>query len=163
MTMRAAVIMALAASSLSGCAALGDMTGAVAGLLSGAITANPAIGISVGIAVRAGTNEAVRTASRKRQRNEQDAIAAAAAGLDVGEAAPWAVDQRVVGDAYGEVRVLRIIQTPLAQCKELLFSVAEGEEEKLTRSWFTTTACEGDHAWQWAAAEPAVERWVNLQ
>ncbi len=50
-----------------------------------------------------------------------------------------------------------------AQRKELLFSAVESEEEKVTRSWFTTTACEGDRAWQWAAAEPAVDRWVNLQ
>lgn len=162
MMVRVMCVAALACS-LSGCASVGDVTGAFAGLVSGAVTANPAVGISVGIAVRAGTNEAVRSVSRKRQRNEQDAIAAVAAGLDVGEAAPWAVDQRLAGDAYGEVRVLRVIETPLTRCKELLFSVVEGEEEKVTRSWFTTTACEGDHAWRWAAAEPAVERWTNLQ
>jgi hypothetical protein len=162
MMVRAMCVAALACS-LAGCAAVGDVTGAVAGLVSGAVTANPAVGISVGIAVRAGTNEAVRSVSRKRQRNEQDAIAAVAAGLDVGEAAPWAVDQRLAGDAYGEVRVLRVIETPLTRCKELLFSVLEGEEENAPRAWFTTTACEGDQAWRWAAAEPAVDRWTNLQ
>jgi hypothetical protein len=161
--LRSIWVAALAACSLAGCAAVGDVTGAIAGLVSGAATANPAVGISVGIAVRAGMNEVVRTVSRKRQRNEQDAIAAVAAELDVGEAAPWAVDQRVAGDAYGEVRVLRVIATPLALCKELLFSVVEGEEENLPRAWFTTTACREGVAWRWAAAEPAVERWMNLQ
>lgn len=160
---RALAIAALACASLAGCASVGDVTGAVAGLVSGAATANPAVGISVGVAVRAGTNEAMRTLSRNRQRKEQDAIAAVAAALQVGEGAPWAVDQRVAGDAHGEVHVLRVIETPLATCKELLFSVAAGEEEDAPPAWFTTTACQEGERWKWAAAEPAVDRWFNLQ
>ena len=150
-------------SALAGCAAVGDVTGALAGLASGAATANPAVGISVGIAVRAGMNEAMRTVSRRRQENEQDAIAAVAAGLQAGESAAWAVDQRIAGDAYGEVRVLRVIETPIALCKELLFSVVTVEEERESSAWFTTSACQEGDTWKWAAAEPAVERWVNLQ
>ena len=71
------------------------------------------------------------------------------------------LDRRVAGDAYGEVRVIRLIQTPLALCKEALFSVAAGEGEE--REWFSTTACDEGDRWRWAAAEPAVERWGNLQ
>jgi hypothetical protein len=148
---------------LPGCAALGDVTGAVAGLVSGAITANPAIGIGVGVSVRAATNEAAKYVSRKRQQNEHDAIAAAVAETDVNETRVWAVDRRVTGDAHGEVRVIRIIQTSLALCKEALFSVVSGDGDTVRRLWFSTTACEEGGRWKWAAAEPAVDRWINLQ
>lgn len=161
MSVRALSAILAAAASLAGCASVGDVSGALAGIVSGAITANPAVGISVGIAVRAGANEAVRTVSRNRRRNEQDAIASAAADLAPGDSAEWGVDQKITGDAYGEVHVLRVIETPIALCKELLFSVAEGEAE--APAWFTTTACRAGERWKWAAAEPAVERWVNLQ
>ena len=77
------------AASLSGCAAVGDVTGAVAGVVSGAITANPAVGIGVGIAVRAAANEAVNRVALSRRRSEHDAIAAAIAETDVGETRPW--------------------------------------------------------------------------
>lgn len=152
-----------AAAVLPGCAAVGDVTGAVAGVVSGAITANPAVGIAVGVSVRAATNEAVNYVSRTRQRKEQDAIAAAVAETGVGESRPWAVDQRVTGDAFGEVRVVRVIRTPLALCKEALFSVVEGEGKHVSPAWFSTIVCEDGGRWKWAAAEPAVERWGNLQ
>lgn len=151
------------AACLTGCAAVGDLTGAVAGLVSGAITANPAVGIAVGVSVRAATNEAVNHVSRQRQENEQDAIAAAVAEMGVGESRAWAVDQRVTGDAHGEVRVVRVIQTPLALCKEALFSVVESKGENVSPAWYSTTVCEDGGRWKWAAAEPAVERWGNLQ
>ena len=151
------------ASSLAGCSVVGDVTGAVAGILTGAITANPAIGIGVGVAVKAGADSAGKYISRTRRRGEHDAIAAAAAETGVGETRPWAVDQRVTGDAYGEVRVIRVIETPLALCKEVAFSVVEGEGESASRAWFTTTACQEGGRWKWAVAEPAVDRWVNLQ
>ena len=157
------IVIAAAASCLGGCAAVGDLTGAAAGLLTGAATANPAIGISVGIAVRSGTNELLDRVARVRKANEHDAIAAAAADMSAGESRSWSVDQQVVGDAQGEVRVLRVIETPLALCKELLFSVAEVKKGELQRAWFTTTACQRDGGWKWANAEPAVERWLNLQ
>ena len=148
-------------SSVAGCAAVSDITGAVAGLASGAATGNPAVGIGVGIAVRAGTYGLLDRVARTRQRKEHDAIAAAVGETGVGETRPWAVDQRVVGDAHWEVRVMRVIETPLARCKEVAFSVVEGE--RATPAWFTTTACEHGGEWRWAVAEPAVERWVNLQ
>lgn len=157
-----AVVLLLCAC-LPGCAAVADVSGAVAGFASGAITANPAIGIGVGIAVRAGATEAVNRIALHRSRNEQDAIAAAIAGAAVGESRQWAVDQRVTGDAYGEVRVVRLIETPLARCKEALFSVVEGEGEAGQPAWYATTACEEGGRWRWATAEPAVERWGNLQ
>jgi hypothetical protein len=159
--MRAAAAVAMTVC-ISGCAAVGDITGAVAGLASGAATGNPAVGISVGIAVRAGASNLVDRVVRRRKENEQDAIAAVAAGMNVGEVRAWAVDQKLRGDTYGEVQVLRTIPSSLTLCKELLFWVAE-EGDDTKRGWFTTVACEHDGGWKWAAAEPAVERWVNLQ
>ena len=153
-------LLVFACACLPGCAGVGDVTGAVAGVVSGAITANPAVGIGVGIAVRAAATEAENRIVLSRQRNEQEAIAAAIADAGVGEIRPWGVDQRVTGDAYGEVRVIRLIETPLALCKEALFSV---EGKGAERAWFSTTACEEGGRWRWAAAEPAVERWGNLQ
>lgn len=164
MTRRArGIAVAMCALVIGGCAAVGDITGAVAGLASGAATANPAVGISVGIAVRAGTNEALEYVARRRQRNEQDAVAIAAAELSTGESRAWAVDQRVAGDAHGEVQVIRIIETPLALCKELLFSVIRGSEGAPRATWYSTTACNNGERWNWAAAEPAVPRWITLQ
>ena len=149
------------AACLSGCAAVGDLAGAVAGIASGAATANPAVGVGVGIAVKAAVTEGVNRVSLSRRRNEQDAIAAAIADADVGESRPWAVDQRVAGDAHGEAHVVRLIETPLAQCKEVLFSVAPQEDAE--SAWFSTTVCHEGGRWRWAGAEPAVERWGNLQ
>ena len=144
---------------MTGCAAVGDIVGAVSGLASGAATGNPAVGISVGIAARAAANELADRVALARRRNEQDAISAAVATLNTGESAAWAVDQRVSGDTHGEVRVLRVIQSSIATCKELLFSVVKDDEAQ----WFTTTACQNDTQWKWATAEPAVSRWMTLQ
>jgi hypothetical protein len=156
-------VAALAAACGAGCAGVSDATGAVAGLAAGAATANPAIGISVGIAARAVAREGIQHVARTRRRNEQDAIIAAAAQLAVGEVRPWAVDQAATGDAHGAVRVVRLIEPPLASCKELAFSVADGTDEPSTPVWFTTVACHDGMAWRWATAEPAVDRWRNLQ
>lgn len=158
---RAAAALALSAM-VSGCAAVGDITGAIAGLASGAATGNPGVGISVGIAVRAGASELVDRVMRRRKENEHDSIASVVADMNVGEVRPWAVDQKLSGDAYGEVQVLRAIPTSLTLCKELLFWVAEDGNDA-NRTWFTTTACRHEGGWKWAAAEPAVERWINLQ
>lgn len=159
---RAAAAAVVLAACVSGCAAVGDITGAVAGLASGAATGNPAVGISVGIAVRAGASELVDRVTRRRKEYEHDAIAGVAADMEVGEVRPWAVDQQWLGDTHGEVQVLRSIPNALTLCKELLFWTAEaGKNGK--PAWFSTTACRHDGGWKWAAAEPAVERWINLQ
>jgi hypothetical protein len=73
------------------------------------------------------------------------------------------VDQRFAGDAYGEVRVIRVIDTPLARCKEVAFSVVKNAGEPASGAWFTSTACDQGGRWKWAVPEPAVERWTNLQ
>lgn len=155
---------ALALSLLGGCGAIGGFVGAAAGIATSIATANPGIGLAVGIATQAGTDEVVRTVSRRRHRGEQEAIASIAGEMNPGESREWQREHMIGADSdRGEVRVVRLIETPLARCKELLFSHDRGEGEKATRAWFTTTACEQGGTWRWATAEPAVERWGNLQ
>jgi hypothetical protein len=148
---------------LGGCAAVSDITGAVAGFAAGTATANPAVAIGVGIAVKAVTREALRYATREQHQAEQNAIAAAAAELEVGQSQRWIIDRGLTRDTYGEVRVLRVIDTPLAVCKEVAFSISEAGSGNASSMWFTTTACGAHGGWKWATAEPAVERWGNLQ
>jgi hypothetical protein len=155
-------VSAVLVCALAGCAAVSDISGAVAGLAAGAATANPGIAIAVGIGVRAATREGLRYVTRVRHESEQDAIATAVAQLSVGEAQSWSLDRKLPGDVHGEVRVLRVIETRLTLCKEIAFSILEREEETAP-AWFTTVACREGERWKWAAAEPAVDRWGNLQ
>ena len=68
-----------------------------------------------------------------------------------------------IDDEHGSLRVVRTIDSPLALCKEVVFSVDEGEGDKRKRTRFTTSICKQAEAWKWASAEPAVERWGFLQ
>ena len=126
-----------------------------------AATANPIVGISVGIGVKAAADQGLQYVAKRRQRDEHDAIVAMVHDMKPGERGHW-VRSHLVGSGVdrGEVRVVRVIETPLATCKELLFSIADDDDNA---SWFTTSACQQGDKWKWAAAEPAVERWGNLQ
>jgi hypothetical protein len=149
---------------LAGCKESPRLTGVASGAIAGGATANPAIGFAVGVATDAATHAVVRGVSRAWTHAEQAAIAAAAGGLAVGERAPWHVEHLVpVGNEHGELEVVRLIDNPLAPCKEVAFSVDRGAGAGLRRSWYTTTLCRQGEAWTWAAAEPAVERWGYLQ
>lgn len=148
---------------LAGCSSVGGFAGAAASLATSVATANPIVGISVGIGVKAATEQGLQYMARRRQRSEHDAIVAVARDMAPGERGRWQ-HTHFIGSGLdrGEVRVVRVIETPLAMCKELLFSVErDGESPRV--DWFTTTACSNGEVWQWAAAEPAVERWGNLQ
>jgi hypothetical protein len=149
--------------ALGGCSSIGGFTGAAASLLTGIGTGNPIVGISVGIGVKAATDQGVKYISRRKQREIQTAIAAVAREMTPGQSGRWQ-HAHLIGSGFdrGEVRVVRVIDTPLALCKEVLFSV-EHEGAKPRVDWFTTSACGNGEVWQWAAAEPAVERWGNLQ
>ncbi|MEN3354980.1 MAG: hypothetical protein V7640_3138 [Betaproteobacteria bacterium] len=161
---RVACLAAFALVTLPGCAVVSTVTGVAAGVATGTATGNPAVGASVAIAVKAGVDEAGKRVSRQSQEHEQDAIAAAAGNARVGESATWQVKHRLTRSVdHGEVRVLRVIRTPLTECKEVLFSVVKERGEKIARSWFKTNTCQNGEQWKWALAEPAVERWGNLQ
>jgi hypothetical protein len=56
-----------------------------------------------------------------------------------------------------------VIATPLASCKELVFSVDSGNGADFRREWYATQVCQNGQHWKWALAEPAVERWGSLQ
>jgi hypothetical protein len=151
---------------LAGCNSYhGGIVGAVAGTAAAAGSGNPAVGILVGVGTRAAADEGIRRMSRRWHRTEQDALAAAVGGMAVGEEKPWKVRHDLpIGDKQGEVRVQRAVETPLAECREVLFSVASGEGPDAARRWFVTSACrQAEGGWKWAAAEPATERWGSLQ
>jgi hypothetical protein len=148
----------------SGCSSVGAASGAAAGVASGLVTSNPAVAIGVGIAVQAATDEAVGRYMRSMHKDQQDLIAALAGAMPVGETRPWSVKHTLpIENGHGQVRVTRAIGSTLALCKEFVFSVQDGDGPSAPTAWFTASACQQDKGWKWASAEPAVERWGNLQ
>ena len=160
-----APLVPLAAALLAaGCSSVGGIAGAVTGTAAAVGSGNPAVGILVGVGTRAVADEGLRRFARGRSRTEQDALAEVVGGMAVGEARPWQVRHDLpIGNKRGEVRVLRAVETPLAACKEVLFSVDSGEGVDAARRWFVTSACRQEQRWKWAAAEPATGRWGSLQ
>ncbi len=155
----------LLCGAVSGCKSVGQLSGLVAGGVAGGATGNPAIGFAVGVAVDTGATWAVRYYGRSRQGSEQDAIAQVAGELPVGTKADWKIEHFIpIGDQHGRLEVTRAIDTPLARCKEVAFSVDEGDEAAPKRYWYITQVCRSsEQTWKWAAAEPAVPRWGYLQ
>ncbi|MDR5819629.1 hypothetical protein [Caballeronia sp. LZ043] len=155
---------AAACLSLNGCASIGAATGAAAGIATGAFTTNPAIGFGVGVAVQSATDELVKRTMKSLHQDQQVMIAVTAGTASVGETRPWKVKHTLpVENGHGEVRVLREFGSALATCKEFAFSVVDGDDAKAPAEWFVATACQQSSGWKWASAEPAVERWGNLQ
>ncbi|NKE47293.1 hypothetical protein HB662_21125 [Roseomonas frigidaquae] len=146
------------ATLLAGCGQVADLSGAVAGGGAALASSNPAVGYAVGVSVRAGVTAGMQVVMRRRQRAEQDALAGVIGTLDPGEDGSWQVRHTIpIGNRNGQVRLVRVIDNPLAECREAAFAV-EGESQ-----WFLTTACRQAEGWKWAAAEPATERWGSLQ
>jgi hypothetical protein len=158
----AAVRLLLAALLLlSGCNAVPQITGIVAGGISGGATGNPAVGFAVGVGTVAITDYTFKRVTRSWHRGEQDAIAATAGPLDAGGRAAWRIVHSLpIGNEHGDLAVVRQIDNPLAPCKQVVFSVVDSDEPP---AWYTADICrQGDH-WKWATAEPAVARWGFLQ
>ncbi len=148
----------------SGCSSVGAASGAAAGIASGLVTSNPAVGIGIGIAVQAATDEAVARYMRTMHTDQQNLIAALAGAMPVGETRPWAVKHTLpIENGHGQVRVTRAFSSALALCKDFVFSVQDGDGPNAHEDWYTASACRQDKGWKWASAEPAVERWGNLQ
>jgi hypothetical protein len=158
-----AAALAACTLGLAGCSSVGGFAGAAAAFATSVATANPIIGISVGIGVKAAADEGIKYVSRRKQHEIQSSVALAAADVAPGQSARYE-HPHLVGSGVdrGEVRVVRVIETPLATCKEILFSVEHGGENPRV-DWFSTSACRNGDAWQWAGVEPAIERWGNLQ
>jgi len=160
---RVRVSMALTAAwALVGCGAIGGLAGGVAGIASGAATANPAVGVAIGIGVNAMVDESIKTLVRRWSHEEQTVIAEAIGAMAVGERRNWAVSHPLpYSDTSGQVTVTRAFSTPLAPCKEALFSAAG--EPTADAPAFVTTVCRAEDGWKWAVAEPTTARWGALQ
>jgi hypothetical protein len=149
---------------VAGCSSTAQIAAVISGGAAGGATGNPAIGFAVAVAVDAGASYAVSYYGRTRQGAEQDAIAEVAGPLPVGTQAAWRIEHTIpIGNEHGRLQVVRSIDSPLAACKEIAFSVDEGQGDKLKRAWYTSDVCKQANAWKWATAEPAVERWGYLQ
>ncbi len=151
----------LACLLAGGCSSAADLTGLAAGGLAGGASANPAVGYAVAVGTAAAADEAFKYISRVRQRAEQNAIAEAASTLGDGQTASWAIRHDIpVGNEHGRVQVVRLIDTSLATCREIAFSV---EDAPQPGHWFVASICRQAQRWKWAAAEPSVDRWGYLQ
>ncbi len=143
----------------------GPIGGAAVGLGIGGITANPLIGYAAGVGAQAGITALQKYLSRKLHQGEQDNIAATVAKLPLGQTAPWKIGYKIpIENEHGDVTVTRIIKTPLTTCKEVAFTVIDGNRASSPRGLYITSACaQPDGTWKWAEAEPATDRWGFLQ
>ena len=143
----------------------GPVSGAAAGLGISAVTANPLIGYAVGIGTQAAVTALQKYLSRQLHQGQQDSIAAAVATMQPGQEAAWNISYDIpVGDAHGDVTVIRVIRSPLTTCKEVAFTIITSKNPAAARPVYITTACaQGDGTWKWAEAEPATQRWGFLQ
>ncbi|MDT7950125.1 MAG: hypothetical protein RQ966_01335 [Acetobacteraceae bacterium] len=158
--MKRTAALLLAGLSLAGCHAIPDIAGVVAGAGTGSATANPAVGLAVGIAVRSGVRELTNYIDRRRAAGEQDAIAETAGNAPLGQARPWEIRHTIpIGNEHGNLEAVREFRTPLATCREIVFTVVDGDD----RDVLETKLCKQPDGWRWASAEPAVSRWGFLQ
>lgn len=168
---RAAVLLILMlAVPLGGCGSLlteSTTTGAgIAGAgIASAVTKDATVGAAIGLGVAAGANSGLMYVERVVHSRTQDSIAAAAGPLAEGAVASWSVSHVVPIELpeHGEVAVSRVIDGPDFACKEIIFSVDEGEAAQRRRSFFTAYICRDGTQWRWATAEPATARWGALQ
>ncbi len=162
--------------ALTGCASLlteGASAGAGIGgaSIAHSLNANGAVTAGVGIGTQAAAMAGVQYVEKRIHKTEQDAIAAIAGPLPVGQVVHWTVSHSVPieDDEQGELTVSRIIvaSPPGApgglDCKEIVFSVDTVEQNQTYRAFYTASVCRDGTAWRWAAAEPATERWGSLQ
>jgi hypothetical protein len=169
MTLRLAVraLIASAALALSACSTVGGLAGTVAGIATGSFTSNPAIGIAVSVSVKAATDAGIKNLLRSLQQDEQDEIAALAGTMQEGEVRAWQIRHKIpYGNNQGDMQITRSIVTPLASCKEVMFTVDDAKAAQVSdgapRGWFAAHVCLQENGWKWANAEPAVERWGAL-
>jgi nicotinate-nucleotide--dimethylbenzimidazole phosphoribosyltransferase len=94
-------------------------------------------------------------------------IAALAGAMQEGEVRSWQVRHKIpYGNNQGDMQITRSIVTPLASCKEVMFTVDDAKAAQVSdgapRGWFAAHVCLQENGWKWANAEPAVERWGAL-
>jgi hypothetical protein len=161
---RRVLLVAAGGALLGGCTSISTLVGVGAGAAAGGASVNPAVGYAVAVGVAAGADYAIKWYGRTTQGAEQDAIAAVAGPLAPGQAGVWQIRHTLpIDDENGELRVVRRIENPLAECKQVVFSVVGGSDTAPTRSWYSADMCRDGGHWKWASAEPAVARWGFLQ
>jgi hypothetical protein len=158
---------------LSGCSALlTQSAGAGAGVggaaIGNAITKNGAITAGIGLGAQAVAITGVQVLEKRVHAAEQNAIAMAAGPVPVGGVAVWSIRHEIPieNNEHGELTVVQdftpVFQAagrPAFDCKLVIFSV----DHHTGRDFYTTYVCADDGRWQWAAAEPATQRWGALQ
>ena len=147
-----------------GSAAFAGLSGAG---LANAVGAGATATTGIGLGVQAGARAGLHYAQRRAHAAEQNNVAQAAGPLEVGGVASWSIahDLPIEPDERGEVTVVRVIEAGPIRCKEIIFSVdaTTRPEEKPRRGFYTAYVCQDGEAWRWASAEPATERWGDLQ
>ena len=159
------VLLLLLPLGLGSCRVVGAIAGAAAGAASGTATSNPIVGFAIAVGVNAGIDELQNYIARIRQNAEQDEIAKAVGEMQLGETRSWKIvhDIPEFDNEHGQMQVVRLIDTPLTQCKEVMFTVDQGSGSRLHQRPYVTDACQDTRGWKWAQAEPATERWGYLQ
>jgi hypothetical protein len=153
----------LAAFLLAGCDSVGAISGTAVGLATGGATTNPLVGYAAGVGTQAAVDELMKYVNRKRQQGEQDEIAVAVGKLELGQTAPWKIEHDIpIGNEHGDVTLVALADNALARCREVVFTVIDGDAADSPRGRFVTTACAQGQTWKWAQAEPAIERWGYL-
>ncbi len=159
--MRHLAVPLLLGLGLGGCHDVATITGIVVGAAAGASTTSPVVGYVVAVGTDTAADYALKYFGRSRHHAEQQAIATAAGTLQPGETAPWRIDHTIpFGNEHGHVQVVSEVDTTLAPCRRIVFSV---EQAKKPPAWFDADICRDAQGWSWASAEPAVERWGYLQ
>jgi hypothetical protein len=165
-----ALMLLAGAAPLGGCSSLlteggADAAGIAGAGIAGSVSKNAVVGAGIGLGVASLANVGVQYAERRVHRAEQDAIATAAGGLEVGAVGPWHVVHSlpIEADKHGAVTVSRTLGGPDFACKEIVFSVDTGKAAAPARAFYTATICRDGDRWKWATAEPATARWGSLQ
>lgn len=159
--MALAATLGLAACSSSG-TAVDEAIGAAstAGIASGvtSATGSALIGTAAGIGAGIGLDAGIKYAERRVHRNAQDAVAAAAGPLNVGQSSRWTIDHWLpLTGRHGTVEVARSFGAAIP-CKDVVFTVDHDD------NLYVTTVCRDKKGnWRWALAEPTVDRWGSLQ
>ena len=161
---RSTVLLAACVFALPGCRSISGAAGGLAGAASGTASANPAVGVAVGLGVKAAVNAVISAALRRWSDEEQGSIALQVGAMAPGERRRWEVRHAVpYDDKQGQVTVVRAFETPLASCKEAVFTVSAADNGSAVAEHFVATVCQGSDGWKWAVAEPSVLRWGALQ
>lgn len=156
--------------STTGCGSVFNESAAAGAGVGGAVLAskvthNAAVASGIGLGALAGAEAGVKYVEKNTHRDQQDAIAAVAGPLAVGQVGFWKSHHliKLEPDEAGRVTVSRTISATSLDCKEIVFSVDGVKQKTPVSAFYVATICRDGAQWKWASAEPATERWGSLQ